>query len=404
MPTDHHDDHRPSGARGGGRLEAVIVCAVLAICSVIVAGVAWTHPTRAAAPLAYTQAGRVSYSAPTSPASVYGAARLTTGQPIYGSVVSAVTVSYAYRFQAAAPAFLSGTEQLVARISNGQGITRTIPIQSAATPFTGERFTVSGTLDMAALKSVAGVFDQVAGTQSNFGTYAVTISPLVSVYGRLGPAPLNAAFNSPVSFSYSSGNLIPGGRSSAAGTQGTPVFTVSSAGSVSLPSGKPATLLLGIPVSGARVGSLAVLLASLLVLGFAGWPLLREATSSDEHARIAARYPSSIVEADAVAAHPGVVVVELGSFEGLLQVARRLECQILHWGDAGDVYAVVDSGTLYRYRTALVRGPELARRPEGNSALPGRPRLTQTAERPATAHPEAAEIRGREGSDHAERV
>ena len=73
-------------------------------------------------------------------------------------MVTAVTVSYAYQFQAVTPASLRGMEQLVAKISNGQGITRTIPIQSAATAFTGERFIVSGTLDMAALNSAASAF------------------------------------------------------------------------------------------------------------------------------------------------------------------------------------------------------------------------------------------------------
>ncbi|MGC1184228.1 MAG: hypothetical protein WBA31_03630, partial [Candidatus Dormiibacterota bacterium] len=151
MPTDRHDGHRPPRDGRGGRLEVVIVCAVLAICSAIIAGVAWSHPETTAASLTYVQSGRLSYSAPTSPTSVYGSAGLTTGQPIYGSELSAFTISYAYQFRATAPASLRGTEQLVATISNGQGITRTIPIQSAVTPFTGDRFTVSGTLDMAAL-------------------------------------------------------------------------------------------------------------------------------------------------------------------------------------------------------------------------------------------------------------
>jgi hypothetical protein len=402
MPTDYHNGHRPPRDGRGGRLEAVIVCAVLAICSVIVTGVAWTHPTTTAASLSYTQAGRLAYSAPTSPTSVYGSAGLTTGQPIYGSVVSAVTVSYAYRFQAAAQASLSGTEQLVATIGNGQGITRTIPIQSAATPFTGDRFTVSGTLDMAALSSAARAFNQVAGTQANYGTYTVAISPSVIGHGRLGPGPLNTSFSSPVSFSYSAGNLVPGGSSAASGTQGKPDFAPSSTGSVSLPSGKSATLFLGLSVFDARVGSLVVLLASLLLVGFAGWPLLREATSDDERARIAARYGSSLVQAEAVEAHAGVVVVQLGSFDGLLQVARRLECPILHWGDAGAVYAVVDSGTLYRYRTGPALGTDLARRPEGNGTPLVRSHLTETAQRRAASDLEAMVIRRREERDDGE--
>jgi hypothetical protein len=272
-------------------------------------------------------------------------------------------------------------EQLVATISNGQGITRTIPIQSAATAFTGERFIVSGTLDMAALNSAASAFDQAASTRASDGPFTVAISPSVAVHGRLGPAPLNASFSSPVSFSYSAGNLLPASSTTSSGSQEQPNYTPSSTGSVSLPSGMSATLFLGLSVADVRVGSLAVLLASLLFLSLAGLPLLREATSDDERARIAVRYGSSIVQAEAVEAHAGVVVVQLGSFEGLLQVARRLECPVFHWGDAGDVYAVVDSGTLYRYRTGPSLSTEVALRSGGIEPALVRPHFSETAQR-----------------------
>lgn len=133
-----------------------------------------------------------------------------------------------------------------------------------------------------------------------------------------------------------------------------------------------------LPVSRARVGSLAVLLAALLVLGLLGWPLLREANSDDERARIATRYRSSIIEANAVQTHAGVVVVQLGSFDGLLHVARRLECPILHWQDVGDVYAVVDNSTLYRYRTAAAPSPGPAHRVHVNGSLPVQPQSQVT--------------------------
>lgn len=373
MRTDHQDDRR-SRAEGGGRLETVVAAAILAICSVIVAGVAWTHPTLAPASVPYTQTGRLSYGAPISPTSVYGTDRLTTGQPIYGAVVSSVAVSYSYRFQSSAPASLKGAEQLVLRISNGEGITRTIPIQPAPITFTGGRFTASGTLHMAALSSAADAFDRAAGIQGGLGTFPVTIGPSVSVHGLLAGQPVAASFGPPVTFSYSAGNLVPGDSSAGAGTQGQADFAPSSTGSLNLPSGKPATLLLGVPVFDARVGSLALLLISLLVVYLAGWPLLRQATSDDERERISARYRSEIVDAEGVLAHAGVVTVQLDSFEGVVQVARRLECPILHWVESGDVYAVLDAGVLYRYRTVPMRRPAL--RPSGNGYTLVRPEVT----------------------------
>jgi hypothetical protein len=330
---------------------------------------------------------------------VYGSDGVTTGDPVYGSAVSALTVSYSYQFETAAAHSLNGTEHLVATISNGQGLTRTIALQPSVTRFIGESFTATGTLKLAALQSAAAAFAKAVGGYGS-NTYAVAIAPSVSLHGRLGSAPLNASFDSPVSFSYSGGNLLPSVSGASSGAGGQASFASSSTGSVSVPAGQPATLLLRLSVSNARIASLVVLLASLLLGGLAGWPLLREATSEDERARIAARYGSSIIEAEAVAAHAGVVVVELGSFEGMLQVAHRLECPILHWGDVGDVYAVVDSGTLYRYRTGPALSVELAHRSGENGTLLVRPHLHEAARRRVVSDRGSALIRGREESEH----
>jgi hypothetical protein len=382
MPTDSPVNR--SAARGrGGRLDAVIVCLVVAICAAIVLGLAWSRPTTTTATLAYTQSGHLSYTAPTRPTSVYGGAGVTTGQPVYGAAVKALSVTYTYQFQSAATATLGGTEQLVASINNGEGLSRTIPLQPQATPFAGSRFTVTGTLETADLQSVAVAFDQAEGSAAP-SAYTVEISPSVSLHGRLGRAPLTASFNPAVSFSYTGQDLVPG-TSGVSSTGGGPAsFAASASGSVSVADGQPATLWLGVSVTSARLVALLLLVAALLLGGVAGWPLLRQATSEDEPARIAARYGSSIVEADAVAVHAGVVAVELFSFEGVLQVAHRLECPILHWEDQGDVYAVVDSSTLYRYRTAPSRSVQLVRE--------------QAARRRAAAG-EMAVVHG-EGGDH----
>ncbi|MGC1908785.1 MAG: DUF5305 family protein, partial [Candidatus Dormiibacterota bacterium] len=265
------------------------------------------------------------------------------GGPVYGEYISNLNVTYAYHFQAAVPAVLHGTEQLVARISNGQGISRTVAIQPLPITFSGSHFSSSGTLSLAALSSLAHAFDSAAGLQAGDGSYTVSILPSIEVHGELAGRALRTAFSPSAVFTYSSANLIPGG------TGGKPNFNPTSGGSVVQPDGRVATMFFGITVANARVGTLALLAAALLLLGIVGYPLLRQATSSDERARIGARYGALAVEAGAVDAKAGLVGVELDSFEGLVQVSRRLQCPILHWEDQGDVYAVVDSGTLYRY-------------------------------------------------------
>jgi hypothetical protein len=334
--------NRPNQSRGG-RLEATFLFALLAICAAVIAGISWAHPTKEAAVVGYSQSGSLGYSAPTSAGSVYGSQGLSTGGPVYGEYVSNLNVTYAYRLATAAPAALHGTEQLVAKISNGQGISQTVAIQAQPVAFSGSHFSTSGTLSLAALSNLAETFESAAGIQSGGGSYAVSILPSIKVHGELAGQALRTAFSPSAVFTYSSGNLIPGG------TGGKPNFNPKSGGSVVQPDGRAETLAFGIPVADARVGTLGLVAAALLLLGIAGYPLLRQATSSDEWTRIGARYGALAVEAGAVDTKAGLVGVELDSFEGLVQVSRRLQCPILHWEDRGDVYAVVDSGTLYRY-------------------------------------------------------
>ncbi|MGH9070434.1 MAG: hypothetical protein ACRDX8_04520 [Acidimicrobiales bacterium] len=372
MPTDHHAGQPGAGSRaGGGRQAGAIACALLALCAAVVAGVAWTRPPVAAATTAYHQVGRLSYGATTSPSSIYGRDGLSTGQPIYGSSVQTLRVAYSYRFLAPARTELKGTEQLLATISNGQGITRTIRLQPLLRRFNGPAFRVDASLDLSSLSRVADAFDRAAGAPGDVGSYPVTIGAAVTVHGRLGSEPVTASFDSPVNFTYSGDNLIPG-TAGGSGSSSVVNFAPSTRGSVSDPAGTPALLPLGLSVADTRVGSLVVLLAALLLLALLGRPLWSAANSEDEPTRIAARYGSMLVPTDSVEAHLGVVTVELESFEGVLQVARRLSCPILHCREGDDVYAVVDSGTMYRYRSSGLAGVGLDGKAAGESGRESR--------------------------------
>lgn len=365
MPADH--DVPPRSGLGGW--DVVLACLAIAVAAAAVAGFAWARPKVAPASLAYTQSGHLSYTAPVGPTSVYGSTQVRSGQPVYTDVVTTLSITYDYRFGSTAPAAIAGTEQLVATMSNGQGITRTIPLQ-APTTFSGDQFTTSANLSIAALQATAASFSGAAGGRNQAvsgSTYAVAISPTVSVHGRLGHAAVHASFGKTVTFSYSATALTP---SATAGTglpgsapgQATGSATLrdrltsSSSGSVRLPGGQAATLF-GLPVSDLRVVSLIVVVIALAAAAAVGWPLLRDATSDDERRRIVARHGPALVEVNGLPAGPGVLIVNLASFEGLLQVAQRLECPVLHTGAGTHAYGVVDNGTLYRYGTRLARQP-----------------------------------------------
>ncbi len=333
---------------GRGRMDVAVTFALLALGAAIVAAVAWTRPTMTASTHTYTQFGSLAYSAPASATSVYGSAGLTTGEPVYASVVSTVTVTYSYQFQSDPPAAIHGVEQLVATLSNGAGLSRAIPLQQL-TPFSGDHFAANAAVRLATIDAVVKAFDKAAGSRSG-GNYQVAISPSVHVVGTIASSTVGASFNPATTFSYGGGVLTPGSSGGSPGAPPAQQFANSAPGTVTVPDGQTATLALGIPVETARLASLAVLFGSLVICAVAGIPYWRRATSDDEVARIMARHGASMVEVDAVDVHPGVVVVELQSFDGMLQVSRRLECPILHWAEAGDVYAVIDGTTLYRYR------------------------------------------------------
>ncbi len=79
------------------------------------------------------------------------------------------------------------------------------------------------------------------------------------------------------------------------------------------------------------------------------FPLLGEFVSSEERVRIAARYRSALVEIDMLGLPTGATLVQVSSFDGVLQMAKRLECPVLRESGEVERYVVVDNGTVYEY-------------------------------------------------------
>lgn len=377
MPADHRR-HASSGPERAS-VDVVVICGVVALVAAVLTGLAWSRPASTTEDVHYTQSGQLSYRAPVDPGSVYGTDGVSTGEPVYTSAVHTLNVTYAYRFSAAVPASLHGTEQLVAKMDNGAGITRTLPIQPPTT-FTGTHFDATGTLDLGALELVANAFSQAAGGGAQT-TYTVDVVPSVHAHGMVDGTPLHTTFDKPVVFSLTSSSLTPspssptqasGAAQSDSNGSGGNQLNPQTTGSVSVPGGKPAAFLLGIGVAQVRVVALVVFLGALAGLVLLGRRLLAQVTSDDEAVRIAARYGSSLVETAVLPCQPGVVSVDLATFEGLMQVARRLECPVLHQrvGVGIDEYAVIDNGTLYRYATGPVAEPVPRSAPNGSAPAP----------------------------------
>jgi hypothetical protein len=367
-----HISSKGTAAGPGPRIDALLGVGALALCAVVVAGFAWTSPTRAAKVLSYEQTGTLSYSAPTGADSLYGAAGVTSGQPVYSNVVQSLALSYNYAARSSADLRLTGSEHLVATVSDGLGATRSIAVQSRVSRFSGASTVAMGTLRMGELASATASLAQSAGSRAP-QSYRVSVTPSISAHGLIDGHALEMRFDEPVNLVYTPGTSSgPASLAPAAAAQGSPpngptTLVSSAGGSVRIPGGEAAMLPLGLPVLAGRVGSILVVLVAGLLAMLMGRRLLADATSDDERVRIATRYASSLVEVAALPGPPDLVVVEMASFEGLLQVSKRLECPILHRREKGDVYAVVDSGTIYRY--SLSTWPDSS--PEGpNGSAP----------------------------------
>lgn len=350
------DVHKRAPLSRSTRIDLVVLCALVAVGAVVLGAFAWSRPTTTFSPVSYRQSGSLSYSAPTAGTSVYGPKGVVTGDPVYLSKVSSIQLKYGYQFAAEASASISGTERLLVRVTGDDGLTRTVPLQ-AQQPFHGDHFSITQTLSLSAVRSVAAAFQSVGQAG---GSYTVSVVPDISVRGTVAGRAIATTFREPTPFVLSQTALTPGSRTSGAATTGagptaTAVvgkpITETSTGSIAGASSHPTALLAGLNVADARILAIALVAAALAAACLLLFPMLREDASADERVRIEAKCGASLVPVDALPESPSLAVVELCSFDGLMQVGRRLECPILHLrSGVGDEYAVVDNGTVYRYR------------------------------------------------------
>jgi hypothetical protein len=356
---ESNNGHRGPRAKSS-RAGTVLACAAVATVATAVAGFAWSRPSTEALTAGYTQAGNLSYTASVPANSIYGNTGLRTGEPVYTTVAKTLELNFSYHFRASVPSSVSGTEQLEAAIDNGQGVTRTIFV-TPVTSFRGHHFATGATLNLATLNALASAFQRADDTLST--NYTVTISPSVRVHGELGGSVIATTFAPRIQFGYDSSTLVPasvpgpataGGASSGPATSqpsGSGMLAPTTTGAVVLPSTKANTLFShNLSVTDVRAGSLAVLVLALVIGLLSGRGALREATSGEEGVRITARYGAQLVAVETLPHSSRAVVVELATFGGLMQVARRLECPVLHHAGTADTYAVVDNATIYRYR------------------------------------------------------
>ena len=338
-----------------GRLEALTVVAVVGVLALALGLAALMAPptVNKTHRLNYTQSGAFSYRASASAKSPYGAAGLSTGEPIVAGSVGPVNAGFSYRLTGPSAAGVHGTATLVATVTV-QGLSRRFVLAPPA-QFDGTSVSVHGTLPLDAIVAFAAhAGSALGGLGMNGGT--VTLTPTISATGSLAGHPLSTSFAPTLDMTLSGKVLTPGSSSSGGGAIST---TTASAlaphqqSSIDYQAAEPNTLPLLVAHPSVRTGMIVgfglALLCLLLGLWFAR-PLLRPGGVAGERERIRAVYGGQLLAVRAVAI-PDCPVAEVASIDALAQLAKRYESMIMQVDEpAGDAYLVWDNGMLYRYR------------------------------------------------------
>lgn len=315
-----------------------------AVAAVALAAVSFGRPATTTAPVdgAYVHQGRFGYEAAVARNAAYPDGRVETGDPVFLRLVSRLRVSFGYALESRRAAEVGGRIALDARISDGRGWERTLPV-AVERPFSGRAATVDGVLDLARIERI--VEDVRTLTGSAQSAFTVSLLPRVELDGHAGSERIEASFAPALAFDYGDLRLQP--RLDAAEGVGplAPRESVTGTGSVA------SRLSLGPlapTVATARRVSLLALAALLLLGGLA--LALRRRGEDDEHARLVAAHGHLLVPVLAVPQAEDAP--DVADFDALVRLAEHHGRLILHAPDGGGrVYVVQDGAAVYRYRS-----------------------------------------------------
>lgn len=345
----------PSGTRPGRAGNAALVCVAAASVALLgcmaLGAVTLTRPARGPVdvPGAYTQTGGFTYSARAVRGPVYPTGRVETGDAIFLRQVDAARFRFAYGLDSRLQRELTGTARMSARLSDGAGWTRTIPLERTRA-FTGDRVALSGILDLGLLRALVTDFEQATGSRGD--SYTLTLAPRVAVDGTLDGRELSTVFAPELVLRLDDTRLRLEEATDADGaavnaTSRTRAGSVSRVGSLRLEA-----LGLGVPVRTARLVALIGALVCVVVLIALGPPLLR-ALRGDEHRRIVLRYGGRLIEGTTDDREPPRSVVAVRTIEDLARTAERYDRLIVtETMGRRRRYSVENDGVAYRFETA----------------------------------------------------
>ena len=361
---------------------AVFVLLLLVTGVVLVVGFTTSLHRSAALPDAYRHTGTFSYTARTpGPDGAFPGGLLKTGQPIFPSLFSSVTLDFRYRFRSQLPHQVHGTIKLVASLLSQSTSWQQVYVLEKVDKFTGDTASTGGPIDLSQLEAL---LKQLAlATGSTGDTYEVDLQPIVHIVGVVGGHQIRETFSPILPFSVTPSVIKldvcaptsppgatyvpPTGHQALASALG-PVQM----GTVQHRVTNFVTLArYHVSVFAARLLGLMFLFA-LLVTAVVHQVLLRRHLGRPLEQRIAEHFGCLLVPVDSLGEQEDdSEPVEIHDFERLASLARYLERPILHCVAGGDIYAVDDESRQYVYRKATQRAGVVSLQPPAQGSAPG---------------------------------
>jgi signal peptidase I len=285
------------------------------------------------------QQGQFSYTGAAETGTTYPNGIISTGDPVYTKLTDGLTVSFQDTVTGPDAGSLVGTVWLDLSVATPDGWTAPLGRGPTGTVQNGV-VTASAVVDPAtATEFLNQHFTEIG---SNSGGATLVVTPTVAMTGTVEGQPFTAGPFPALTFTIEPTALRLAGDAAAAlePMASTPVvadevvprsFTV---------------LSVSVPIGVARLAAGVVLAVALVVLGAGAW--IGRRRRGDVADDFLVRHAARILPVAAFT--PGQTVVDVSDAESLHRVAERLDGLVLHHaGPDGQVLAVQDSDTTYRY-------------------------------------------------------
>ncbi len=339
-------------AIGGPAIETALLIAVVASLAFgLLALFAYRHPTQVMKNklTSYEQQANFRYSADVPPG-IYDSTSVQNGDPVFRKLTSKLAVEMDYALSSEATVQVTGAYRMVARIEHpANGWKRTFELLGS-TPFTGPKFTASGTLDLGTIQNAISTLESTAELQGA-QNYQLSVVTEITVNGTLGDTPIEQTYNPRLDFTLDPISLVL--ESGQEGDDPTSDTTAESSLRQRLEDNDVSVFGFESKVPMLRVGALGGLGLSALAALIA-WAMISRA-GADPAGKIAVEHRRLLVEIQGgkLSVEEGPRV-EVAGIDDLAKVAEQEGRMILHdQGERGHRYFVLSDDAIYYYRLPL---------------------------------------------------